>query len=138
MPAPRARVLVLDNDTAVRDGMRALLESWQCEVQVASDAESALRSARALPPDVLLLDYHLDGDANGLDVYRRLCAAIGERPCAIVSADHGEALRAACAAAGCHLLHKPVKPLALKSLLTRMLDSLSPANEAIGKQSPTH
>ncbi len=116
----RSRVLVVDNEAAVRDAMQALLRGWHCEVQVAADTNGALRAAREASPDLLLLDYHLDADSTGLDVYRRLCEEIGERPCAIVSADHSDALRERVAAAGCQLLHKPVKPLALKSMLAHL------------------
>ena len=119
--SPRhTRVLVVDNEASVREAMQALLRGWHCEVQVAADVDGALQAARATAPDILLLDYHLDADTTGLDVYRRLCAEIGERPCAIVSADHSQALRDRVAAAGCQLLHKPVKPLALKSMLAHL------------------
>ncbi|HET8897239.1 MAG TPA: PAS-domain containing protein [Rhodanobacteraceae bacterium] len=120
-PMPASRVLVLDNDAAVREAMRALLEGWNLAVDAVADTDEAVAAALAVPPDVLLLDYHLDDNADGLAAWRRLRAAIGARPCAIISADHSEALRTACAAAGCQLLHKPVKPLALKSLLAQML-----------------
>ncbi|HET8941205.1 MAG TPA: hypothetical protein VFN13_04380 [Rudaea sp.] len=40
---------------------------------------------------------------------------------AIVSANHSQALRDHMAAAGCQLLHKPVKSLALKSLLAHLV-----------------
>ncbi|MEO8804363.1 MAG: NahK/ErcS family hybrid sensor histidine kinase/response regulator, partial [Rudaea sp.] len=115
-----SRVLVVDNEASVRDAMQALLRGWHCDVQIAADTEAALRAVRAAAPDILLLDYHLDADTTGLDVYRRLCEEIGERPCAIVSADHSQALRDRVAAAGCQLLHKPVKPLALKSMLAHL------------------
>jgi CheY-like chemotaxis protein len=68
---------------------------------------------------VLLLDYHLDGATTGIDLYRRLAARDGAKPCVIITADHSEATRAEVAAAGCHLLHKPLRPLALRSLLAR-------------------
>ena len=122
-PPPRGRVLVVDNDPAVRDGMRALLQGWDCEVETAAGLDEAVTLAMHVAPDVLLLDYHLDEGSNGLATYRRIRALVGERPCVVISADHGEALRNACAEAGCFLLHKPVKPLALRTLLSRLLDS---------------
>lgn len=113
----RSRVLVVDNEASVREAMQVLLRGWHCDVRTAADTDGALQAVRETVPDILLLDYHLDADTTGLDVYRRLCEEIGERPCAIVSADHSQALRDRVAAAGCQLLHKPVKPLALKSML---------------------
>lgn len=116
---PRRRVLVVDNDADVLRAMQALLEGWRCEVLAAATPERAERLATASPPDVLLLDYHLDGGATGLDLRERLIACIGDRPTVIVTADHGESIARAAAAVGAHLLHKPLKPLALKSLMAR-------------------
>jgi CheY-like chemotaxis protein len=70
-------------------------------------------------PELLLLDYHLDGALTGLSL--RADLALAELPCIVVTADHSEPVRAAVAAAGCALLQKPVKPLALKSLMARLL-----------------
>lgn len=100
--------------------MQALLRGWHCAVYTAADTDAAVQVARDTVPDLLLLDYHLDADTTGVDVYRRLCDEIGVRPCAIVSADHSQSLRDRVAAAGCQLLHKPVKPLALKSMLAHL------------------
>lgn len=119
--APRAKVLVVDNDAAVLKAMQALLATWPCEVHAARDAGDALIFADAQAPDLLLLDYHLDGGHNGLQLRDRLLAHCGDVPTIVITADHSEAVRNAVRTAGCHLLHKPVKPLALKSLMNRLL-----------------
>ena len=51
----------------------------------------------------------------------RLRGRYGAAPCLILSADAGEDTRAAVQEAGLALLPKPVRPLALKSVLDRML-----------------
>ena len=119
--APRRRVLVVDNDTAVVAAMRALLEGWDCEVLVAHDVASAREACARDRPDLLVLDYHLDDGATGLELRARLDASLANVPCIVVSADHGDDVRRAVAQAGVHLLHKPLKPLALKSLMARLL-----------------
>ena len=118
---PRARVLVVDNDPAVLKAMQALLEGWRCEVVPARSAAEAEIAAAAAPPDLLLLDFHLDGGSTGLEVQAALERRFGPLPAVIVTADHGEPVRLAVAAAGAQLLHKPLKPLALKSLMARLL-----------------
>jgi PAS domain S-box-containing protein len=118
--APQRRVLVVDNDAAVLLAMRTLLEGWQCDVLAAATPNEALRLAQQRVPELWLLDFHLDGGITGLDLHRSLCASVGERPCIVISADHSEAVRRAVLAAGCQLLHKPLKPLALKSLMARL------------------
>lgn len=121
----RVRVCVVDNDDAVMRGMRALLEGWRCEVVSARNGSEAERLLADRAPDLLLLDYHLDAGDTGLDLRKRLQARLGDIPTIIISADHGEALRSAVAQAGCQLLHKPLKPLALKSLMARLLGARS-------------
>ena len=126
-PATRGCVLVVDTDLEVLRGMQALLEGWQCEVLAARDAEGALALVAARTPDLMLLDFHLDGGLTGLALRERLAALIPDRPCAIITADHGADVREAVLAAGCTLLFKPLKPLALKSVMARMLSGKVPA-----------
>ena len=119
---PRSRVLVVDNDPDVLRGMQALLGGWGCDVLAARDGdEAAARVAEAGVPDLLLLDFHLDGGQTGLMLRERLAGLMPERPCVVITADHGPEVRDAIAAAGCQLLHKPLKPLALKSMMSRLL-----------------
>ena len=123
---PRSRVLVVDNDADVLRGMQALLGGWQCEVLAARDGEEARRLVAAAVPDLLLLDFHLDGGDTGLALRERLAATLPPRPCVIITADHSAEVRDAVAAAGCVLLHKPLKPLALKSVMARLLAHRTP------------
>jgi len=118
---PRVRVLVVDNDKAVMRGMQSLLEGWHCDVLAAGNALDAESRIAHAAPDLMLLDYHLDAGDTGLALLGRLRVHAPATPCIIVSADHGEALRQAVAEAGAQLLHKPLKPLALKSLMARLL-----------------
>jgi signal transduction histidine kinase/CheY-like chemotaxis protein len=118
---PRSRVLVVDNDADVLRGMQALLGGWQCEVLAARDGDEAQRLVAGSTPDLLLLDFHLDGGDTGLALRDRLAATMPPRPCVIITADHSAEVRDAVAAAGCVLLHKPLKPLALKSVMSRLL-----------------
>jgi CheY-like chemotaxis protein len=114
----------------VLHAMQALLEGWRCEVLAARTVEEAECLARDGNPDLLLLDFHLDGAATGLDL-RAVLARDFDGPAIVITADHGEAVRLAVAEAGCHLLYKPLKPLALKSLMARLV----PARRATARGS---
>ena len=72
-------------------------------------------------PDLWLLDYHLDGGDTGVALHRRLADATARVPAVVLSGDHGEAVRRAVMEAGLPLLPKPVKALALKSVMDRAL-----------------
>ncbi|MBN8225735.1 MAG: LLM class flavin-dependent oxidoreductase [Xanthomonadales bacterium] len=75
----------------------------------------------AQPAELWLFDYHLDRGDTGVLLAGRLRGRYGAAPCLILSADAGEATRAAAQEAELALLPKPVRPLALKSVLDRML-----------------
>ncbi|MEA5444559.1 PAS domain-containing hybrid sensor histidine kinase/response regulator [Gammaproteobacteria bacterium AB-CW1] len=121
----QGRVLVVDNDPAMRASLAGLLSEWGCEVYEARDGRTAAETCANTLPDVLLLDYHLDKGETGLAVLESLRQELGPLPAVLISADHGASLREAAAQAGCELLHKPLKPLALRSLLRRLLSARS-------------
>jgi CheY-like chemotaxis protein/anti-sigma regulatory factor (Ser/Thr protein kinase) len=111
-------ILCLDNDATILDGLRALLGGWGHRVLVATDAAGAMAAAEQSPPDVVLVDYHLDGERTGLDFLDDLRQRSGRGICAlVVTADRSEAVRTATKARGCELLSKPVKPAALRRFL---------------------
>ncbi|MBB4422908.1 Na+/proline symporter/signal transduction histidine kinase/ActR/RegA family two-component response regulator [Bradyrhizobium sp. CIR48] len=120
-PAPAERaltILCLDNDATILDGLSALLGGWGHHVLVAADATAAMDAAATVLPDVVLLDYHLDGGCNGLDFLDDLRQKAGRDVRAlVVTGDRSEAVRRAARARGCEILSKPVKPAALRRFL---------------------
>ncbi|MFC4843306.1 NahK/ErcS family hybrid sensor histidine kinase/response regulator [Bradyrhizobium sp. GCM10023182] len=111
-------ILCLDNDATILDGLTAVLGGWGHRVMVATDAAGAMAAAAASPPDVVLVDYHLDGERTGLDFLDDLRQTSGRGTCAlVVTADRSEAVRTAAKARGCEVLSKPVKPAALRRFL---------------------
>jgi len=115
------RVLVIDNEPAILEGMRLLLSGWGCEVWTASDLETShkvLRSNKALP-EVIIADYHLD-DTDGLELIKALrWQTQVDTPAVLVTADRTPIVRDAAAAMHVHVLNKPLKPAALRALLTQ-------------------
>ena len=60
-----ARILIVDDDTQVREVLRRFLEAEGYEVLEAASAEQAVQMVEALPPAVAFCDIHMAG-ANGL------------------------------------------------------------------------
>lgn len=115
------RVLIMDNDAAVLAGMRELLRGWQCEVYVARNEEEVVAALAEARPALMLFDFHLDEGDTGLALRERLPVSAHDIPCVIITADHSEAVRNAVRDSGAWLLHKPLKPMALRALMTRLL-----------------
>ncbi|GAB3100525.1 hybrid sensor histidine kinase/response regulator [Lysobacter terrae] len=123
--SPRARlpglhVLIVDNEPIAMDALRRVLEGWGCRVSAAARETEAATAIHDDPADAWLFDYHLDDD-TGVALHERLKERHGARPTVILSADHTESVRRAVHEAGLPLLMKPLKPLALKSVLDRLL-----------------
>jgi PAS domain S-box-containing protein len=118
---PGAHVLVVDNEPVALDALQQLLLGWGCTVSAANDGAAAQRALADRAADVWLFDYHLDHDDTGVALCDRLVHTHGARPAVILSADPGESVRRAVHEAGLPLLIKPLKPLALKSVLDRLL-----------------
>jgi signal transduction histidine kinase len=119
-PLPGLHVLIVDNEPLAMDALRRVLEGWGCRVSAAArEVEAVLAIARD-PADAWLFDYHLDDD-TGVALHERLAQRHGACPTVILSADHTESVRRAVHEAGLPLLMKPLKPLALKSVLDRLL-----------------
>lgn len=114
-------VLCLDNDTTILDGMSTLLTQWGVGCDLASTPEAAMHALTARRPDLILADYHLDGDENGLDALVRLRAACDPAPPgALITADNSAELSAQVRQLGYVLLRKPVKPAALRALIAHL------------------
>lgn len=118
------RVLVIDNEPAIRDSMEALLARWGCEVLTADGADQALAriDQTGFRPQAILADYHLDDGRTGCDAVRRLNAACDLTfPAAIITADRSDECRRNLQAQSLPVLNKPVKPNRLRALLSSLV-----------------
>ena len=123
------RVIVIDDDALVLDGMRGILQSWGCEVQTTVSGDAALAALAQIggPPDLIISDSHLADGKTGLEAIARLRAAAGTSiPAFVITGDTTpERLREA-SAARFYLLHKPVSPAALRATLNHLLRQQEP------------
>jgi CheY-like chemotaxis protein len=101
--------------------MRLLLEGWGCHVRIATGRTEILATDQQLPPpDVVLADYHLDGE-TGLHLIRDLRLRWGvATPAILVTADRSSEVRTAAGEADISVINKPLKPAALRSLMSRI------------------
>jgi Na+/proline symporter/signal transduction histidine kinase len=114
-------VLAIDNEPKILEGMQALLNGWGCHTILAPgwrEAHEALNETQ-IPPDVVIVDFHLD-EGNGLDVVTQLRWRFGSAlPAILVTADRSQEVREKAQEKNVHLLNKPLKPAALRALLTQ-------------------
>ncbi len=119
-------ILLVDNDAIMLKAIRTQLEEWGCKVLAAKD-ESTLASLlfeHDFTPKIVISDYHLDNDDNGVDLIQKTVSA--QRwsvPCIICSADPSEQVREHTNSAQFYFMRKPIKALALKKLMKQLLNS---------------
>ena len=114
-------VLCIDNDLTILDGMETLLGGWGCRVLKAPDLATAIAvtGEAKISPDGLLVDYHLD-DGSGITAIKELRRRFGAGLTAIlITADRSPQVREEARVNGVQVLNKPVKPAALRALLTQ-------------------
>lgn len=105
---PRLRVLVIDDERSVREGMRTLLESWGCVVTLASDIAEALGALSATGSDLIIVDQRLRGSETGAELVRRARAIAYAVPALLITGDTAAGLLLEAKQLGLTLLHKPV------------------------------
>lgn len=113
------RVLCIDNDARILDGMRLLLEGWGCSVDTFAGSRD-LEGSGMRRPDIVLADYHLDGE-TGLDAIAKLRAIHGhDMPAVLVTADRSSEVRASAGRLDVPVINKPLKPAVLRSMMARV------------------
>jgi two-component system, OmpR family, response regulator MprA len=111
------RILVVDDDRAVRESLRRSLAFNGYEVDVAADGGEALERLRAERPDALVLDVMMPR-VGGLETCRRLRADGDDVPILVLTARDSVADRVAGLDAGAD--DYLVKPFDLEELLARL------------------
>ena len=111
------RILIAEDDEAVRSAIRRALEHEGYEVTVAEDGARALEISNNIPPDLYLLDVMMP-KVDGLSVCRTLRHRGDTTPIIVVTARHLVSDRVAGLDAGAD--DYLVKPFALDELLARV------------------
>ncbi|SET21279.1 PAS domain-containing hybrid sensor histidine kinase/response regulator [Thalassotalea agarivorans] len=116
-------ILLIDNDELMLTALSQQLRDWGCEVVAIKTREAALTYAQTATqqPDLIIGDYHLDNDDNGVDLVSELLATYQWlSPCVICSADPSEAVRSHTSGAQFQFARKPLKAIALKRILKQL------------------
>ena len=126
MQAKDRRVLVIDDEPQVLQGMRHMLEGWGCKVMLAESARDALKviSITDFVPELIISDFRLGDNQDGVDAV----AAIHESlesivPAIIVSGDTSPERLKQVKKTGLLFLHKPVSADELHQHMQALFDS---------------
>ncbi|MBC8720539.1 hybrid sensor histidine kinase/response regulator [Paraburkholderia sp. 31.1] len=136
------RVLCIDDEPSILEGLASLLERWGCDVRGARDEAGALAAlADSFVPDAVLCDYQLANHRTGaqaLSAIRGVLAREGHGNVVtlLITGDMASAELTALALQGIPVLHKPVTPARLRRTLEMLwqqaeLDQGRPAGAVV-------
>ena len=115
------RVLVVDDEKAVGDFMRELLESWGLDAAALTSPLGVLERIARDPLDLVILDQTMPG-ITGINLAREIAARNPQLPVVLYTGNSDRLEKEALAAAGVRaLLNKPVEPDALYEILRTYL-----------------
>ena len=118
------RVLVCDNEEALRALVRGALDLGDYEIVEARDGDESIDLARSCDPDLIVLDMMMPG-RTGLEVLGELRAEdrFAATPVIMLTARaQAQDRKAALDAGVSHFLPKPFSPLELASVVEELLD----------------
>ncbi len=110
------RILIVDDSDSIRSMIRTLMVARGYEVEAVSSGAKGIDAALAQRPDAVLLDLHLPGALDGVEVCRRLRSAESTRsvPIIIISAMADDTSKTRALEAGANAYYtKPFSPTAL-------------------------
>ncbi len=116
------KILVVDDDETVGDAIATLLQNLGCEINYAVSFDKAIELAKVQEPDVVLTDYRLGHDVNGVMLIEALRKIYPEIPALIIS---GAAWEEDMVQVENHKLTILNKPVALANLLDSINHSLN-------------
>jgi PAS domain S-box-containing protein len=124
-PAVASRVLLVEDDAAVRDATCLLLRVEGYQVTAVASLAQALREAREHEsPDLLVTDYHLSDGDTGTQVIAMLRERLGPAMKAVlITGDTSSAVKGLPRDRHLRIASKPLKADELLALLRELLDS---------------
>ncbi|MCC8404378.1 hybrid sensor histidine kinase/response regulator [Paraburkholderia sp. MMS20-SJTN17] len=117
------RVLCIDDEPSILEGLTSLLARWGCSVRGARDEAEALAAlADGFVPDAVLCDYQLAHHRTGAEALSAMRGALGRAGhghvvTLLITGDMASPELEALALQGIPVLHKPVTPARLRRTL---------------------
>jgi DNA-binding NtrC family response regulator len=118
--APGVKVLIVEDDVAVRKGLDVAIRDLGGQTKCVGTAGEAMRAIEDFQPEVLVVDVHLP-DGDGIEVFRAASEANPDRDGVVITGQASldsavEALRAGIA----DYLLKPLRPAQLEVVFQRL------------------
>ena len=110
------KILCLDNDETILEGMETLLKKWGHQIYKAREPEDAQAILEKENIQVWMIDQHLNHDQRGLDFIKQYRPE--NTPVALITADSDPDLPQQLKDLNIMLLRKPLKPASMRAWLS--------------------
>ncbi len=117
-------ILVIDDESDVREGMGTLLEQYHCEVVCVESADLALTHIidNEWVPDLIIADYRLKDDNKGDMAIKLVREEVNEDvPAVIITGDTSPSRLREATSSGFSLMHKPVMANVLMDNISKLI-----------------
>lgn len=125
--------VLIDDEESILRAMEELFDTWKIDLVTARNVEEAVDWLRSIDrvPDILITDYRLPENTNGIEVinYLRMCFGTN-LPALILTGDTAPETLQRINEAGMSILHKPIRPARLRSLITHLISQTTGASSS--------
>jgi len=118
-------ILVIEDDKMIRRSMFSLLTHLGFTVTTAESGNEAcdLLTPETRPPDIIIADYRLNNDETGIQAIKLINSTLNKSvPTLIITGDTAKSRLIEIKSHGYKVLHKPVAPAKLRSLIRFLID----------------
>jgi CheY-like chemotaxis protein len=119
-------ILVIDDEVAIQTAMRSLLLGWGYEAVITASCDEMLAriATRREVPRLIICDYRLRGEENGIAVIERLRSEYNDDiPGMLITGDTAPDRLREAQDSGFLLLHKPVPNAKLRAAITHLIEA---------------
>ena len=130
------RIVVVEDEPAVRAGLEALLVGWGAQLQAFDSVTACATWAALCPPgepapDLLIVDFRLEDGHNGIEALQALRARFGaQTPAIMITGSALSNVELDAQALNFHVLIKPVLPTKLRAMISFKLAGRAAAGGA--------
>lgn len=114
-------ILLIDDDSSILSALSMLLENWGYAVQCAESSEQALNALEKQAFSLIISDYRLPGNKNGLDLIK-IAQQKQDIQAVLLTGEVDPNKLQEGEFQHFKVLHKPIKPAALRILIRQLLN----------------
>ncbi|MBY0574629.1 MAG: hybrid sensor histidine kinase/response regulator [Undibacterium sp.] len=118
------KILLIDDDQAIRAGMQELLRLWKCDCDAVASIDDALSAAHISSPDLIISDYCLNEPGNGVEAIQLLRERVGRViPAIVLSGDAAPEQFTRARMNDILFLSKPISPIILHQSVMNLFEA---------------